>query len=172
MNTSTIKTPPPAGVASAGAASQWQIQLANQTRAEHDALLVAMHGLEAAAAAAARGREHPWNDRVLDNLRKVHLALREHMDSAEGPDGLFAEIDLCRPTLVRRVEQLRSDHARMLEQCAALVTMAEKQCQDECPPFADVRRQAMNLLNCLRRHQATEADLIFESFYTDIGAGD
>lgn len=142
--------------------------LAQQTRDEHDALLVAMHGLEAALAAAARGREQPWSERVLNNLRLVRQALHEHVASAEEPDGLFAEIDLCRPTLVRRVEQVRCEHASLLGQGEKLLASVES----NAPDCDDIRQQAMYLLNALRRHQAAEADLIFESFFTDIGAGD
>src|SRR5262245_61907049 len=94
---------------------------AQQTRAEHDALLEAMHRLEAALAAAAPGREREWNSRAFAALRTVHKALETHIASAEGPQGLFAELDLTRPALVRRVERLRHDHFDLLQRAEGLL---------------------------------------------------
>ncbi len=163
-----------------------QATLSRQTRGEHDALLEAMHRLEAALAAAAPGRQQAWGGRVQDDLRLVHEALARHVDSAEGSDGLLAAIDLSRPALVRRVDRLRREHADLLQQANDLRRRVERLCSVEwtayeaCladevlddPDAADIRRQAAQLLNALRSHQAHEADLIFETFYTDIGAGD
>lgn len=146
--------------------------LARQTRAEHDALLGAMHRLEAALAAAAPGREQPWNERVCADLAGVQAELQNHVASAEGEGGLFAEIDLTRPTLVRQVERLRREHRDLLQQAEALRRQVTHYGPEETPRFADTRQQAARLLEALRHHQAREADLIFESCFTDIGAGD
>lgn len=146
--------------------------LARQTRSEHDALLVAMHQLEAALAAAAPGREHCWIDRVRENLSGVQSALERHVASAEGEEGLFAEIDLTRPTLIRSAERLRREHVDLVQQAEALRRQVAHYGPEERPAFEIIRQQAARLLEALRHHQAREADLIFESLYTDIGAGD
>jgi hypothetical protein len=163
-----------------------QAMLSNLTRDEHDALLVAMHRLEAALAAAAPGRQQAWGARVQDDLRLVQEALARHVASAEGPGGLLAAIDLSRPAIVRRLERLRREHADLLQQANDLQRRVERLCSVEwtayeaCladevlddPDAADIRRQAAQLLNALRSHQAHETDLIFETLYTDISAGD
>jgi hypothetical protein len=156
-----------------------QTTLARQTRGEHDALLVAMHRLEAALAAAAPGRESAWNARVLKDLGGVQECLARHVASAEAPDGLLAEIDLSHPTLARRVDRLRHEHADLLQQAGALARRVEEfWCvewatgTEERPDTADIRQRAARLLAALRDHQAHEADLILETFCTDIGAGD
>jgi hemerythrin-like domain-containing protein len=146
--------------------------LVQQTCAEHDALLNAMHQLEAALASAAPGRENAWNEQVVARLRTVEDALREHVVSADGPDGLLAEIDITRPTLMRRVEKLRQDHAALLEQVRELKKLAELRGGNATPDFQRIRQQATSLLNAMRHHQHMETDLIFETFYTDIGTVD
>ena len=150
-----------------------QTTLSRETRGQHDALLIAIHRLEAALAAAAPGREQAWGARVRDDLRLVQESLERHINSAEAFDGLFAEMDLT-PHMTRRVEQLRKDHAKLLQQVGNLQEELEKfWCVEwTTPDFGAVRKQAADLLRALRNHQEQEADLIFETFYTDIGAGD
>lgn len=157
-----------------------QTTLSQRTRSEQDALLVAMQRLEAALAGAASGREQAWNARVLKDLAGVQECLTRHVASAEARDGLFAEIDLSRPTLVRRVERLRQEHAELLKQATALQQRVEQRyCVEwvadtvaDRADTAEIRQLAMELLSALRHHRAQEADLIFETFYTDIGACD
>ncbi|MCS6851526.1 MAG: hypothetical protein NZ700_10215 [Gemmataceae bacterium] len=149
-----------------------QQEVARQTREEHDALVAAMRDLEAALAAAAPGRQRAWHRRVIDKLQAVGDRLRDHVRSADGPDGLLAEIDATRPTLLHRVGRLRREHADLIHQVEALQRQIEQYGDGEEPDFQDIRQRASWLLNALRHHQATEADLIFESWFTDIGAGD
>ena len=158
--------------ASSPPATPRQQEVARQTRGEHDALLDAIQALEAALAAAAPGRERAWNQRVIEKLRAVADRLAEHVRSADGPDGLLAEIDATRPTLLHRVERLRREHADLLQQASALQRQVEHHGDGEEPNFRDIRQRASWLLNALRHHQAIETDLIFESWFTDIGAGD
>jgi hypothetical protein len=147
-------------------------ELSRQTRQEHDALLRVMHRLEAALASPATGREHHWNRRVLARLRELRHALSRHTASAEAADGLLANIDPTRPTLARHVEQLRRQHPLLLTETCALLGRVRDATIRECYNCHEVRRQAATLLGAIRHHQALEADLIFESFYTDIGTGD
>jgi iron-sulfur cluster repair protein YtfE (RIC family) len=141
-------------------------RVAQQTRDEFDDLLAAMHRLEQALAGAAPGREAAWLERVDRLLTKVEESLQRHVTSAEAPDGLFVEVDLARPTLVRRMDKLRHEHADLLNQAKRLRQIVAG------GSFTEVRRHAAELLTALRHHQALETDLIFESFATDIGVGD
>jgi hemerythrin-like domain-containing protein len=159
-------------VASSTTATPRQQEIARQTRSEHDALVDAMQELEAALASAAPGRERAWNQRVIEKLRNVTKRLEEHVRSANGPDGLLAEIDTTRPTLLHRVERLRREHTDLLQQARALQRQVEPHGEGEKPNFHDIRQRASWLLGALRHHQASETDLIFESWFTDIGAGD
>jgi hypothetical protein len=158
--------------ASASPATPRQQEVTRQTRGEHDALVDAIQDLEAALAAAAPGRERAWNQRVIEKLQVVTDRLAAHVRSADGPDGLLAEIDATRPTLLHRVERLRQEHADLLQQARALQRQVEHHGDGEEPNFQDIRQRTSWLLNALRHHQAVEADLIFESWFTDIGAGD
>jgi hemerythrin-like domain-containing protein len=143
-----------------------------QTREEHDSLLDAMHQLEAALACAAPGREGPWNEQVRDRLRAVGVAIAAHVDSAEGRAGLFAEIESYDPNLEFRTNKLRHEHAELLQQAQALQQLVDRHCKQGTHNFQDVRNVSMRLLNALRNHQAAEADLVFEAFFTDLGVGD
>ena len=146
--------------------------LAQQTHREHHALLEAIHQLETALASAAPGREQDWNYRVIETLKAVADLLAQHVSAAEAPEGLLAEIDTMRPTLLHRVGRLRREHADLLQQTDALRQHVEDYRDEETPNFQEIRHRATWLLNALRHHQAAETDLIFESFWTDIGTVD
>jgi hypothetical protein len=131
-----------------------------------------MHQLEAALAAAAPGRELPWNERVHECLSGVQAVLERHVTSFKEKHSLLALIDLTRPTLVRRVERLRREHVDLLQQADAPRQQVSHYGPEELPAYANIRHQAARLLKALRQHQARVAELIFKSLSTDIGAGD
>lgn len=143
-----------------------------QTRDEHDSLVVAMHQLEAALASAAPSRERSWTEQVHDRLRVVADAITAHVNSAESRDGLFAEIESYDPNLDFRTNMLRRQHADLLQEAQTLKQLVDGQGKQGTQDFADVRKVSMRLLNALRNHQAAEADLVFEAFFTDLGVGD
>jgi hypothetical protein len=123
-------------------------------------------------AAAAPGREQDRRRRVTETLQAVSDLLAQHISAAEAPAGLLAEIDTLRPTSLQRVKRLRQEHADLLQQTKALRQRLADYGDEETPDFQDIRQRATWLLNALRHHQATETDLIFESFWTDIGTVD
>jgi hemerythrin-like domain-containing protein len=146
--------------------------LTQQTRRDHDALLDAIHQLEAALASAAPGREQDWRRRVHQTVQGVSDLLREHVSTAEAPDGLLAEIDTLCPELFYRVQRLRHEHDDLVQHTRALMRRIEHQGDEETPNFQDIRQRATWLLNALRHHQAVETDLVFETFWTNIGTVD
>jgi hypothetical protein len=66
------------------------------------------------------GRERDWARQVQTALAGVARALQHHTAAAELPDGIFAEVDLTRPTLTRRVAQLCREHGDFLKKLQAL----------------------------------------------------
>ena len=152
-----------------GAAAQrdW---LSRRTRGEHDMLLEAMHRLEASLSSPAPGREGPWSGRVAHELRPVRDYLRLHVESAEGAEGLCRELEAARPELAYRVEQVRMEHAKLLEMATALARSVEP--AETLADFPSIRQRAADLLATIRSHYAREVDLIYECFCTDIGVGD
>ena len=145
-------------------------RLSARTRIEHDALLVALHRLEAALASAAPQRERAWTTRVRDDFRAVHDALRRHVHSSDAPDGLLAEILHVRPHHAEAVERLRREHEELCRLADDLETSVATDA--EVPDFASIRAESADLLLASRRHHEREVDLIFEAFWTDIGVGD
>jgi hypothetical protein len=147
-------------------------KLVEQARVEHDALLDAIHCLEAALASAAPGREQSWNEQVVVKLRPVVELLDEHARSADAADGLLAMISDAQPRLIHRVERLRREHGTLLNQARGLERQIEHHAPDELPNFQDIRQRTSWLLSALRHHRSAATDLIFEAFSTDIGVGD
>jgi hypothetical protein len=140
------------------------------------------------------GHEREWATRVSAALGHVEKSLQQHITDAEAPTGLFAtEVDLTRPSLARKVGQLRRDHEDFSERAAALRKEVETAAQvftspkrptqnasdlPEAPPttaIADigaVRQSVEAFLAALLQHRDQEANITIESVTTDLGAGD
>jgi hypothetical protein len=120
--------------------------------------------LESAIVGAA-GDRAVWLRSVGAALQGLRVALVDHVQEAEAPSGLYAEIAETNPRLLPAVERLRRDHADMdlrIDDLEALV--------DADQPSTDaVRDAALVLLSEISRHRLRGADLVWELYDVDIG---
>jgi hypothetical protein len=130
--------------------------------------LGALRHVERSAGVASRGREDDW----LDGLRASAHELDVMLSHEQSDDGdLFADIERTEPRLHNRVVHLR----RQLRDLAAAVRDVRVTLDDSEPDtvdVADLRRTLDQLATELRYLRAREADLVYEAFTVDIGAGD
>jgi len=138
------------------------------------------------------GRERDWAERVAAGLSVVEAALRQHAGLAEAPDGLFAGVDLQRPTFVRQMNGLRLELNDLLRQVRDLRERVRQARQafstsephgypdrlpvpvarTAVPHFGELRAEVEDLLCRVHQHREEETRLVLESVTTDIGAGD
>jgi hypothetical protein len=78
-------------------------------------LLESMSAVEHALAAPAPGRQARWAERVHVALVELSADFGEHIDIAEGPDGLYRELLTTAPLLSDAVARLTREHALIRE---------------------------------------------------------
>jgi two-component system cell cycle response regulator DivK len=158
-----------------------------------DPLTQALERLAQALAARVPGREHQWSTQLAAALAELESILHPQAVQLANVEGLLAEVDLSRPTLVRWAAELRQDRHHLLTQTRALLAQVRDAAQAFRPAgggagiadplvepavagpavdFSAIRRSGERLVAALQRHVAAERELVFESVNTDIGVGD
>ncbi len=164
-----------------------------QRRPRSDILKLAMASLQQLLAQDYPGRERQWAEEVGAALQAIYGGLCEHAREAEAADGVFAEIDLTRQTLARRVGELQQQHAELASEARALAAELDrvaKVFQQDAPPDVSglvgprvprpapvpsldaLRQRTAALLSAVEQHEGDENKLVLESMNTDIGVGD
>jgi hypothetical protein len=163
------------------------------TQIGEDVLVQPLEALEQALGAEFPGHEREWLDQVGTSLSNVEQAFAIHRAGAEGPGGLFAKVDLTRPTLVRQVSHLRREHSELLDKAQSLHRDLESSAQAFAPAgdvlaassplpepapggtvanFNALRQEIGQFVTALHQHASAETNLLLESVNTDIGVGD
>jgi hypothetical protein len=158
-----------------------------------DTLLSFVDRLEEALGSNIPGHEHDWAERVGGALAGLEVAVRQHAASVEAPDGMYAQVDLTRPTMARQVSGLRQKHkdfvqqARLLEnEVQSAAELFERPAQarvltsplpepagvQTIPDFGLLRQRVHSFIGALQHHLEVENALILESVTTEIGVGD
>ena len=140
-------------------------QSKEEVRARREELRVALVDLEDALTSPAGDHEH-WVRRVEGGVRRMLETLRDHVEDTEAEEGMLAQIDEDAPWLDGRVEQLRGEHAALLERSQALLA----RCQEGAAE--DVRDEALELLQAVSRHRQRGTDLLWDAYMVDISAAD
>jgi septal ring factor EnvC (AmiA/AmiB activator) len=141
-------------------------------RTDRKRSLAALHVLEACAAKPAPGRETDWLARVRAALEALADALDEQEQNSAVSDSTLSDIEQEDPRLRNRVMQLRRRHHETQLRVGQLRTQLDDQPTADGIDFADIRRRLERLAGELRYQQAREADLVYEAYTVDLGAGD
>jgi len=142
-----------------------------ENRTDRERSLHALQELELRAGSPAPGREAEWLSQVLRALDALETMLAaQHQNSADDAS-ILSDIQRDQPRLHNRVVQLRRDYRDLHEAVGRLRTELEATPPDEIRS-ADVRQRLDRVATELRYQRAREADLIYEAFSIDLGAGD
>jgi len=111
-----------------------------------------------------------WGERVQQEVARLALDFVEHIDVTEGVGGLHESITESAPRLSRAVDILTAEHDETEADIAELVQATE-------PPVMardveTIKVRGTLLLDSLIKHQQRGADLVYEAFEQDLGAGD
>lgn len=106
-----------------------------------------------------------WRDRLRSVLDPLRQAFAEHRAATEGDRGLYAHLVLDAPRLARTVDGLVAEHTQLDTAMARLAQAAGETNAD-----ADsLLRGALAVLEDLKRHRQSDANLVLEAYVTDIG---
>ena len=97
-------------------------------------------------------------------------ALRSRL---ERPDsGLYRELPRAKPRLAQRVDNLRTEHARLSSVLNSVVQDVEGLCTNETARVSDVTARIRLLIDDLHRHDLKETELLQSAYWREVGVGD
>jgi len=141
-----------------------------QARQRRHSLKDAMTHLETVVASPA-GADH-WVATVRTAMKKLALALKEHIEVTEGDEGLLEEILRHEPRFAAEVDLIRAEHEELEETLErAFLTLEGTMTVGSKDP-EPIRRRVMTVLGRLSLHRQRGADLVFEAYNVDIATGD
>lgn len=112
-----------------------------------------------------------WIGGLLDHLPGLARTMREHFEAEEkGP--LFTELPKRRPTVGARINALKEEHPRLLTEIDRIIEITGGMRQAELYELREINARIQLFVARLRRHEATENEIIFEAYWDDVGVGD
>lgn len=122
------------------------------------------------AISAPVGTGSVWRDRVRESLARVQVALKQHVQDTEGPDGLYRELQADAPRLSTLIRLLGEEHTTMRGDIGAALAALDElpdELDDDC--CDGVREAVLFLLGRISRHRQKGADLVWRAYSVDIG---
>jgi hypothetical protein len=96
--------------------------------------------------------------------------MREHFEAEE--EGPLFELPLRRPRFATRLEALKDEHPRLLAEAVRITEIVAGMRNAELFELREINARIQLFVARLRRHEATENELIYEAYWDDIGCGD
>lgn len=106
-------------------------------------------------------------DRFRAAIQRMVVAVGEHIDEVESPDGLLAQVIEVAPWFGARVEQLRSEHGELLARGNALLEQV-----DADGEVAALLAGARELSARVSDHRHTGTALLVDTYLLDIPQSD
>ncbi len=122
--------------------------------------------------ALARPAARPeWLSGVATAMASLRRALDDHIDKAEGPDGLFEQVLADASRFAGTIAAHRQAHSELTQAMTRGLDLMEGAIGAEEPPVGEIRRTLLGVLGRLARHRQLGADLLYEAYQVDIGTG-
>lgn len=112
-----------------------------------------------------------WIGGLLQHLPGLARSMREHFEAEEeGP--LFTELPAKRPVVGARLEALKEEHPKLLREVDRIIEIVSGMRDAELYELREINARIQLFVARLRRHEASENELIFETYWDDVGTGD
>lgn len=149
---------------------QERLRLSDAAAEAYHARREALHGAvidldEELDALEAQGE--PDAERFRTAMRRTLTTVQRHIEEADAPDGLLEEILDAAPWFASRAEQLRGEHAELLDRATRVLEQADATDAVE-PLLADARSLSSHISE--HRHRGTK--LLMDAYMLDVTAGD
>lgn len=108
-----------------------------------------------------------WITQVRTARDSLVADFHTHVEITEGTGGLYSDVIVTTPRLIRAVERLVSEHDMISLLLQDLAAQADR--TPSAQLTAELRQRGNVLLDRMARHRQRGADLVYEAYETDIG---
>ena len=112
-----------------------------------------------------------WIGGLLEHLPGLARTMREHFE-AEEKGALFTDLPRRNPMVYARLKILKEEHPLLLREVERIIEIISGLREAELYELREVNARIQLFVARLRRHEATENELIFEAYWDDYGTGD
>jgi hypothetical protein len=137
---------------------------------EHEKLHNTLDQVRAVAEEARISHSEQGLQKLLDLLKDFLVVMRTHMEFEEA-DGFLKPVLEIRPTLSIQVEQIRSEHDKVLQTIQELIRAFESPHHSTFWP-RDVPEATLELIEEIDNHEERENTMVLEVFCHDVGTKD
>lgn len=141
-------------------------EAADAYRARREALHAAVATLEHELA-TLEAADEPDAERFSAALHQLLATLHEHIEQADAPDGLLSQIIETAPWFAPRAEQLRDEHADLVDHANAMIERL-----DAGESVAVLLADARSLSDRVSDHRHRGTTLLLDAYMLDVPAGD
>lgn len=114
---------------------------------------------------------HPWAASLLARIATLHDRVCCHFRREEA-EGLLDRLTILHPQAAREIENLKSDHDKILADIRDLMVATLSYSEGKSPDDPKLSGRLGRILDNLVDHEKSETDLITRVEYDDIGTAD
>jgi hypothetical protein len=139
-------------------------------RVRRDRLYEGVIDLERALGVPAGDHPEEWSSDVAAVVARLRVVLDAHVADTEADGGFFDDVREHAPQLLHAVEQLRAEHAPLLDATQSLADRIGA--AGAAVDVHEVRDEAVELIRRLLQHRHRGAELVYDAYSVDISAAD
>jgi hypothetical protein len=150
-----------------------RLSLTDRIHSDHEALEGSMGSLEGLLCPCEEdGADFiPWKLHVLHRLRRFQADLLRHFDLEETTN-YGGDLLLHAPHYAHRVDQLEEEHIKIANDLEHIISMTKRVQSVNAPILKRLDHRLCGVLDCLKRHEEDERELLQNTYNQELGVGD